>query len=120
MQNMEGPPAAIRIEDTPAKVLIGDYKYLKVTVKDDAIFATAELNVTDGALECSGKIDYNEKTQKTIRLPLKCSDGRTGNVVITFSRSTWRADQSAVGIGSLVDNTKLKLILGNMSGTLSW
>jgi hypothetical protein len=119
-ENLEGPPAALRIEDASPKVLLGDYKYLLVTVKENSIIAEAELNVSSGILSCMSKVNYNEKSDKSIAMPLKCSDGRTGTLIVTFSRTTWRADQRALGVGNLSDGSKLRLILGNMTGTLNW
>jgi hypothetical protein len=120
IKNLEGPPAALRIEGATTKVLLGDYKYLLVTVKENSVIAEAELNVSDGTLSCMGKVNYNEKTEKSISMPLKCTDGRTGSLIVTFSRATWRADQGALGVGNLNDGAKLRLILGNMTGTINW
>ena len=118
--NMEGPPAAMRIEDNPPKVLLGNYEYSKVSVEGGLIFAATKLKVSNGSFDCVGFADYNENTQKTIKLPFECTDGRTGNIIITFSKTAWRADQRAIGVGSLNDGTKLKLLLGNMDGAFAW
>ena len=118
--DLEGPQAALKINDKTSKVLLGEFKYLSVKVVNNTFDTTAQLHVSDGSYECTGIANYEENTSKSIQLPITCTDGRTGNIILNFSKSLMRADQRGIGVGTLNDGTKVRLILGNLTGSIAW
>ena len=52
-------------------------------------------------------------------LNLTCNDGRTGTVSVNLS-GTSRENMSGVGVGKLSDGSKIRMVVGDAVGTLSW
>lgn len=83
------------------------------------------LNVTDGEVICTGedkssKVDMGwsiGRIQHSINL--ECSDGRTGVVNVNLSGTT-RENMSGIGVGKLNDGSKIRMVVGDAVGTLSW
>ena len=83
------------------------------------------LAVSDGEVTCSGKDESSKvdmgwavgRLQHNIKL--ECDDGRTGSVNVNLSGTT-RENMSGVGVGKLNDGSKLRLVVGDAVGTLSW
>lgn len=122
INGLAGPPAAMKIENERGGVtLLGEYSYPSVKVSaDGSSLASARLSVSDGTLSCEGSASYLEKEVTTATLPIACSDGRTGKVILTFNRDMRRVDQTAVGVGTLSDGSKLKVMLGRITGSINW
>ena len=83
------------------------------------------LTVSDGEIECIG-IEESKKVDTgwaVIRfqptLKLTCNDGRTGSVSVNLSGSS-RENMSGVGVGKLSDGSKIRMVVGDAVGTLSW
>lgn len=83
------------------------------------------LNVTDGELSCEGsdeasKVDMGWAVGRLRHdIKLTCSDGRSGSVQVSLSGTT-RENMSGVGVGKLNDGSKLRLVVGDAVGSLSW
>lgn len=63
---------------------------------------------TIDGLRCDGTYD-SRITAPTIRVPVKCSDGRTGSLLAT------RQGMSGTVIGKLNDGTEGRFVFGNLS-----
>lgn len=59
-------------------------------------------------LRCDGTYD-SKVTDPTIRVPVRCSDGRTGTLLAT------RQGMSGTVIGKLSDGTEGRFVFGNLS-----
>jgi hypothetical protein len=42
------------------------------------------------------------------------------DLVITLNPDTWRNEQSGVGVGYLSDDTKVRVMIGPTSATMTW
>jgi len=123
IDNLEGPPAVMKISSASGEIiLMGKYYYHSVAVQaDSSTIAVAELSVTDGSVTCTGKTTYSEKGNRVIPVEIYCSNGLEGKVIITFNNNAaWRNQESALGVGSMKDGSKIRLMLGNMAGAMAW
>ena len=83
------------------------------------------LQVTDGEISCEGsgegsKVDTGWAVVRSRHsIDLVCSDGRTGSVQVSLSGSSSES-MSGVGVGKLNDGSKLRLVVGDAVGSLSW
>ena len=83
------------------------------------------LIASDGEIECIG-IEESKKFDSgwnIIRfqpnLKLTCNDGRTGNLTVNLSGRS-REGMSGVGVGKLSDGSKIRMVVGDTVGSLSW
>ena len=90
----------------------------------------ASLEVTDGEIICEGISTTGRYATNGVRNKIRhqfkitCDDGRTGMVAVTVNA---RADggfggvtANGVGVGKLSDGSKVRVVIGEMSGNLAW
>ncbi|WP_209427685.1 hypothetical protein [Pararhodobacter sp. SW119] len=65
---------------------------------------------TAGGLRCSGTYDAFDRSP-TILAPVRCADGRTGNLVVTRTMD-W---SGGTAIGQLSDGTTGRFVFGNLT-----
>jgi len=81
---------------------------------------TIQFKVTDGYLQCNGVSETFKavRDENTINISnIKCSDGRTGSISLTPSYGN---PPRGLGTGRLDDGTKLKVLVGDLAGTIDW
>ena len=84
-----------------------------------------ELDVSDGEIRCVGtdegsKVDMGWAVGRLRHdINVQCDDGRTGVVKVSLSGTT-RENMSGVGVGKLSDGSKVRLVVGDAVGALSW
>lgn len=120
MTHLEGPPAAMSIKGSEG-VMIGQYNFPSVRPGTlGRVDVTAELNVSNGELTCSGAASYPEKSVTQVIMPINCSDGAEGTARLVLNLDAWRVNISGVGIGTLSNGKKFKIIVGPIRGELDW
>lgn len=120
MTHLQGPPAAMSIKGSEA-VMIGQYDFPSVRPGTfGRIEVTAELNVSNGELTCSGAASYPEKSVTQVIMPISCSDGAKGTARLVLNPDAWRVNISGVGIGTLSNGKQFKIIVGPIRGELDW
>ena len=90
----------------------------------------ASIEVTDGDNTCQGLSTHGKYSTNGVRNKIRhqfkitCDDGRTGTVSVTVNA---RADggfggirANGVGVGQLSDGSKVRVVIGEMSGNLDW
>jgi uncharacterized protein YcfL len=91
------------------------------TTDGNPIIATANVTVTDveielvdlSGMDCTGKyskIANSAQTSRKVKFPLRCTDGRTGNAIVSASDDTLRGE----GIFKLSDDTEGTFELGTL------
>lgn len=118
------PSLAMKIEAPPGqpKVLIGQFIGSVALLQGSP--KSAEVHATDGALSCSGKSNTGQfstdmrMNRITHLFALTCSNGATGQLVLNINASAYTIN--GIGAGTLSDGSKIKVIVGDLSGTLSW
>lgn len=91
---------------------------------------TGTINVSNGKLNCLGTSTTGERsiglTHSKVRhlFDMQCDDGRSGQLMANINgRSAMNAtglDLSGIGIGKLSDGSDMRVVFGDMSGTLAW
>ncbi len=122
------PDVAMKIENSRDKfdILLGSFDGSLALVHGNPKNAT--ISATNGELTCDGVSTTGQfstdmsKNKVKHNFSLKCSDGRTGRAVLTI---TARPDgyglaARGAGIGSLNDGSRVKIVVGEASGTLGW
>ena len=112
-----GAMVGMQLEDNNRRstTLIGDW--------DRQGVSNFALNVSDGELTCSGlseKVPFilDELNWSLAYPDLRCSDGRKGTLKLNLRGNLLTA--RGIGIGRLNDGTKIKVILGDLSGPLDF
>lgn len=85
----------------------------------------AKIHATDGKLSCTGISNSGEfktdmrKNIVTHLFKITCNNDTEGQMILKI---TMRGDGNAygAGVGTMSDGSKLKIVVGDMSGTLSW
>jgi len=119
------PDLAMKIEPRQGepRILLGEFIGSLALIHGDP--KTARVQASDGQFSCEGasnsgtfKTDFR-KNNVTHLFRIKCSNGSHGEVMMKISM---RGDGSASGIavGKLNDGSKVKIVVGDMTGTLSW
>ncbi len=119
------PDVAMKLEKSPQdyKLLMGEFNGSLALVHGSPKNAT--IQATDGTLQCSGTSttgDFKTDMRKNIVTHLfnmKCTNGTSGQLILKI---TLRGDGNAsgAGVGNMSDGSKLKVVVGDMSGQLSW
>ncbi len=85
----------------------------------------ATIHATNGKFKCIGKSTTGKFSTDFIKNKVKhlfnftCNDGATGQMILIITR--WGIGQvKGVGIGELSNGSKIKIIVGDMSGALNW
>ena len=114
------PPATMQIKRSPSSeplVLIGTYS--------GGIQPKAMLEVTDGRLSCVGEDAAARTTlgfsvnRTSANIKITCNDGRTGLVQLQTTTNGIDFSQG-VGVGSLSDGSRVRVIVGEIGGMLDW
>ena len=118
------PSLAMRIEDPLAqpKVLIGQFIGSVALLQGSP--KTAEITATDGALSCAGKSNTGQfstdmrMNRITHLFNLTCTNGVSGQLVLNINASS--STINGIGAGTLSDGSKIKVVVGDLAGTLNW
>ena len=90
---------------------------------------SAEINVTDGSISCNGVSNNGEfstnmaKNRVRHNFLITCDDGRTGSAVVTVNarpEGMFGGRANGVGVGTLSDGSKVRVVIGEMVGNLAW
>jgi len=123
-----GYDAAMKIEN-PKKapiVMIGSFEGSVALINGDP--KNAKIIVSNGNVECigvsnSGKFstDFSKNVIKH-QFEISCNDGRSGNAVATITARPegYGVGINGVGVGTLNDGSEIRLVFGEMSGSLGW
>ena len=122
---MVNPDVAMKIEKstTDYKLLIGEFDGSLALIHGDP--TNAKILVSDGNLNCegistTGKFSTDMVTNKVAHLfNFTCDDGRTGQVPLKVSVKSDRKAHG-VGVGTMSDGSKIKVLVGNLSASISW
>lgn len=115
----------MKIEKSPSefKILMGEFNGSLALLNGSP--KNAEINATDGVFSCLGKSTTGEFstdfTKNKVRhlFNFTCDDGTTGQVVLVVT--LWSNGRTqGVGTGVLSNGSKIKVVVGDMSGTLDW
>ena len=118
----ENPAITMQMKDKNETILLGQLTMEDVNYINTVYF---DLDVTDGNISCSGKspvtnlsLTSGGKNKVQTLIPFSCNDGRSGKVStnLTFAGATWRG----IGVGTLTDGTKIRVVVGDMTGDLTW
>lgn len=84
----------------------------------------AEVHATDGSLTCSGQSNTGQfstdmrMNRITHTFFLTCSNGATGQMILNINASA--STINGIGVGTLSDGSKIKVIVGDLTGSLNW
>lgn len=116
---------AMKLEKTPNdfKIMIGEFDGSLALIHGDP--KNAEIHATDGEFSCMGKSNSGKfktdlrKNIVTHLFKITCDNGATGQMILKI---TMQGDfyVYGVGIGNMSDDSKLKIIVGDISGVLAW
>ena len=119
------PDVTIKVEKSPNdfRILMGEFEGALALVHGNP--ANAKIHATDGSYNCdgistNGKFETDFKKNKVSHLfSFVCDNGAKGQVIIKI---TMRGDGNAYGVGTgvLSDGTKMKVVVGDMAGSLDW
>lgn len=119
------PDVAMKLERSPQdfRIMMGEFDGSLALIHGSPQNAT--IHATDGEVSCTGKSNSGQfktdlrKNIVTHLFHMECSTGATGQLILKI---TMRGDGNAygAGTGNMSDGSKLKIVVGDMSGTLSW
>ena len=123
-----GYDAAMKIDNpkTSPIVMIGSFEGSVALINGDP--KNAKISVSNGNIECigvsnSGKFSTNfSKNVIKHQFEVSCNDGRYGNAVATITARPegYGVGINGVGVGTLNDGSEIRLVFGEMSGSLGW
>ena len=119
------PDVAMKLEKSPSdfRILMGEFDGSLALIGGSPKNAT--IHATDGEFSCEGKSNTGKfktdmrKNVVTHLFNLTCDNGSTGQVILKITMWGNGSAQGA-GVGSMSDGSKLKIVVGDMSGTLGW
>ena len=119
------PDLAMKLEKSPQefRVMMGEFDGSLALIHGSPTNAT--IHATDGEVSCTGKSNSGKfktdmrKNIVTHLFHMDCSTGATGQLILKI---TMRGNGNAygAGVGNMSDGSKLKVVVGDMSGTLGW
>lgn len=77
---------------------------------------------SDGIISCRGETLNGEwhlsglRDKYRYRFPISCSDGSKGDMDLRLSLGP----VNGIGVGKMTDGSKLKVLVGDLSGTIGW
>jgi hypothetical protein len=116
------PMMTVKFKDKSQTILIGELiehkeNFMKNTVSFD-------YTVSDGNLTCVGKspittlnVTGNLVISTQTPMEMTCDDGRTGNL---SAKLTLNVGYTGLAVGTLSDGTKVRVVFGDMQGSLDW
>jgi hypothetical protein len=119
------PDVAMKLEKSPQtfRVLMGEFEGALALIHGS--IKNAKITATDGEVSCTGESNNGEfktdmrKNVVTHVFDMKCSTGETGKLILKITLSGG-GNASGAGVGNMSDGSKLKVVVGDMAGTLSW
>ena len=118
------PSLAMKVE-TPSmqpKVLLGQFVGSIALLQGNP--KNAEVHASDGSLICTGQSNTGQfstdmrMNRITHTFLVTCSNGTTGQMILNITASA--SNINGIGVGTLSDGSKIKVIVGDLSGTLTW
>jgi len=119
------PDVAMKLEQSPTdfRIMMGEFNGSLALIHGSPKNAT--ISATDGEFGCEGVSSSGKfkndmyKNVVTHLFNLTCDNGTTGQVILKI---TLRSNGIAygAGVGQMNDGSKLKIVVGEMSGTLAW
>jgi|GEM_PF-1254556 len=119
------PDVAMKLEKSPEdyKILMGEFDGSLALIHGSPKNAT--IHATDGEFSCVGKSNSGKfktdmrKNVVTHLFKIVCDNEAEGQMILKI---TMRGDGNAygAGAGTLSDGSKIKIVVGDMSGTLNW
>lgn len=119
------PDVAMKVEWSPSdfRLLMGEFNGSLALIHGSP--KNASIHATDGEFSCEGKSNSGKfktdmrKNVVTHLFKISCDNGATGQMILKI---TMRGDGNAYGAGAgmLSDGSKVKIVVGDMSGTLAW
>lgn len=118
--------AGVKIEKTPSeyKVLIGEFDGSIALLHGSP--KQAEIRVSDGTFSCKGISTTGEFSTNLINknkikhlFYFSCDDGSTGQVPVLVNAYAG-GTVSGIGIGVMSNGSKIKVIIGDMTGKIAW
>lgn len=118
------PGLAMKIEAPPSqsRVLLGNFTGSVALIQGSP--KNAEIQASDGALTCIGKSNNGQfstdmrMNRITHTFALTCSNGTSGQIILNINASA--GNVNGIGVGTLSDGSKIKVIVGDLTGTLNW
>ena len=118
------PSLAMKIEapSTQPRVLLGQFTGSVALLQGNT--KNAEVSATDGTLTCSGQSTTGQfstdmrMNRIAHNFTLTCSNGTTGQMILNINASV--STINGIGVGTLSDGSKIKVVVGDLSGTFNW
>ena len=114
----ETPTITMKFKNQNETIMIG-----QMNLNDNWSTFHFDYEVTDGELTCSGKTTPAKPTLFNVNfntvMSVDCDNGSNGKVSANLRLSgdgLW----DGVGVGRLNDGTKIRIVVGQMSGDLTW
>ena len=119
------PDVAMKLENSSSdfRILMGEFDGSLALIHGSP--KKASIHATDGEFSCEGKSNTGKfktdmrKNVVTHLFHLTCDNGSTGQVILKITMWGNGSTQGA-GVGNMSDGSKLKIVVGDMSGTLRW
>ncbi len=122
------PDLAIKIEKSPDDfvVLFGEFSGSVALIHGSPKDATLE--ATNGEKSCTGNsstgkfsTDFAKNKVKHLFL-INCSDGDTGTAILNLTAKPegMGTKVTGIGTGNMKSGAKIKIIVGEMAGSISW
>jgi len=118
--------AGVKIEKTPTefKVLIGEFDGSIALLHGSP--KQAEIRVSDGTFSCKGVSTTGEFSTNLINknkikhlFNFACDDGSTAQVPVLVNAYAGGM-VSGIGVGVMSSGSKIKVIIGDMTGKIAW
>lgn len=118
------PSLAMKIEapSSQSRVLLGQFQGSVALIQGSP--KNAEISASDGSLTCTGQSNNGQFSTDmrvnriTHTFSLTCSNGTSGQVILNINASA--GNVNGIGVGTLTDGSKIKVIVGDLTGTLNW
>lgn len=119
------PDVAMKLEKSPEdfRVMMGEFDGSLALIHGSPENAT--IHATDGEVSCTGTSNSGKfktdmrKNIITHLFNIECSTGATGQMILKITARP-NGNTYGAGVGNMSDGTKLKVVIGDMAGTLSW
>ena len=114
----ETPTITMQFKDQSETIMIG-----QMNLNGDWNTIHFDYEVTDGEITCSGKTMPAKSTLLNVNfstvMSVNCDTGSNGKISANL-RLSEEGLWNGVGVGKLNDGTKIRIVVGQMSGNLEW
>ena len=116
-------PMKIEKSKSDFDILIGEFDGSLALIHGDP--TNASIHVGNGELTCDGKstvgaFSTDMRTNKVKHMfHFTCSDGRSGQLPIVV-KVGGDLNAHGIGVGTMTDGSKIKVIVGTMSASIAW